>query len=249
MVLINRQVVFICGGVLVAVVVSIIVMSPLLQSESSDSVKASYKYLNTKKKKDSGADLFPEELTAVIKRESDHWAADGPITPLQISDLVKKAKVIRSIRFRSSEINAESLKLLTGVGLNELRLNNNSLAVEEMKVISKIKGLKRLYLEDNELKDYQLAHFNGPTSLEVLIYKRNHVNQSFITKIIEKFTKLTMLDVSRTNVRYKDLLIFKKLKRKLMLVIIDCPNLSKAEIEKLKKLNSKLTVLDTPIIY
>ena len=239
--MINKQFVFTSGGILIISALAVYALSPFIFSKSTKSVDASYEYLQKKKVRKQIDNAFPEELNATIIKRNDTWVADGPVKPAQITALIKKSRP-EILKFRSSEIDANGLALLEDAGLEELRIIFNILGAAEFDTISKMDGLKRLYLEENQITGAAISHLTGPKSLQVLVYKKNPADAALLETVSQNFKNLEILIFHTSDVAYKDLLPLKNLKNRLQLGFTSCPNIKSPDITKLKKLSSKLIV-------
>ncbi|MBI1270794.1 hypothetical protein GC174_10210 [bacterium] len=180
----KKQVVVLILVSVLFLAIGVVVTLPLFHSEDKAATDASYNYL---RKGTNPRSLLPDDLTATIVKEKEAWVANGPVTEKQLAEFARDHKPIDQLKLRSSDVGAQELSALKeDCGLRILRVCNSDLDREALQVLSCIRSLRALVLEDNRLSPGYIRSLTGPAELTTLVINQNDLDRRFLGGVTER---------------------------------------------------------------
>lgn len=166
----------------------------LLSDPTQDkTIQESYKSLAKKRVSESP---FPAELTASFARKTDRWAANGPVTNEDLSQL-SRTKRIDALELNYSDVTAEGFKSLKTQPVSLLLLTSSTVTAAEMDVFSQLPALRKLNIYDStsRLTDETVEHLTAPKELIEITLRGSNVTEKGIKTLSERFPHINNIDL------------------------------------------------------
>lgn len=153
---------------------------------------------------------------------------------------LSKATMLRQLSCEYTQLSAVGVDALTNLKLESLNLHGTGLHDDAVKSLTKITTLRRLDIGSTEVGDDSIAELNKLVDLEALNLSSTDITDETLMGL--RLPKLNELDVSGDVVTMRGLKALKQFPHLNVLVIRNCPNVSKEDLHELKQLMPHLQI-------
>ncbi|MDO4573593.1 MAG: hypothetical protein Q4D98_00095 [Planctomycetia bacterium] len=149
---------------------------------------------------------------------------------------------LKRLCLRNVTLDAEEIKVLAQIPLEELLLSHGSLSGEKMAPFSQMRTLRKIHLSENDLKDADVARFAELPELREFSVVASPLTDACLESLA-KMPRLENLHLIGTQITGEGLKKWEGKKPLQILNVTHCPNVSAAQVAELMKMGLAKQVL------